>query len=98
MRHRGYLYDRARSWATNKIALPAIHYDDVIETILMSMLYGGRSAYHDAQAAQHQFCTGHGADPPPVLCEGGHTGLEGLQRAAFPAVRLPLYRTDRRDA
>ena len=38
---RGYLYDRARSLGCNKIAL-GHHYDDVIETILMSMLYGGQ--------------------------------------------------------
>ncbi len=36
-----YLYDRARSLGCNKIAL-GHHYDDVIETILMSMLYGGQ--------------------------------------------------------
>ena len=38
---RGYLYDRARALGGNKIAL-GHHYDDVIETILMSMLYGGQ--------------------------------------------------------
>ena len=38
---RGYLYDRASSLGCNKIAL-GHHYDDVIETILMSMLYGGQ--------------------------------------------------------
>lgn len=38
---RGYLYDQARSLGCNKIAL-GHHYDDVIETILMSMLYGGQ--------------------------------------------------------
>ena len=38
---RGYLYDLARSRGRNKLAL-GHHYDDVIETILMSMLYGGQ--------------------------------------------------------
>ena len=38
---RGYLYDHARSLGCNKIAL-GHHYDDVIETILMSILYGGQ--------------------------------------------------------
>ncbi len=37
---RGYLYDYARSIDCNKIAL-AHHFDDVIETTLMSMFYSG---------------------------------------------------------
>lgn len=38
---RGHLYSKARSLGCNKIAL-GHHYDDVIETILMGMLYGGQ--------------------------------------------------------
>lgn len=38
---RGYLYNNARLLGCNKIAL-GHHYDDVIETILMGMLYGGQ--------------------------------------------------------
>ena len=38
---RGHLYSFAKSLSCNKIAL-AHHYDDVIETILMGMLYGGQ--------------------------------------------------------
>ena len=38
---RGYLYDIARKAGCNKIAL-GHHYDDVIETILMGMLYGAQ--------------------------------------------------------
>lgn len=37
---RGHLYHEAQSLGCNKIAL-GHHFDDVIETILMSMLYGG---------------------------------------------------------
>ncbi len=37
---RGYLYSQAQKLGCNKIAL-GHHFDDVIETILMSILYGG---------------------------------------------------------
>lgn len=38
---RGYLYEEAQKLGCNKIAL-GHHFDDVIETILMGMLYGGQ--------------------------------------------------------
>lgn len=38
---RGYLYNKAKELGCNKIAL-GHHYDDVIETILMGMLYGAQ--------------------------------------------------------
>ena len=38
---RGHLYSRSKELGCNKIAL-GHHYDDVIETILMGMLYGGQ--------------------------------------------------------
>ncbi|MGL5260499.1 MAG: ATP-binding protein [Lachnospiraceae bacterium] len=38
---RGYLYNKAKELGCNKIAL-GHHYDDVIETILMGMMYGAQ--------------------------------------------------------
>ncbi len=38
---RGYLYDQAKKLGCNKIAL-GHHYDDVIETILLSIFYSGQ--------------------------------------------------------
>lgn len=38
---RGHLYNKAKELGCNKIAL-GHHYDDVIETILMGMLYGAQ--------------------------------------------------------
>ncbi|MGN1119687.1 MAG: ATP-binding protein, partial [Oscillospiraceae bacterium] len=38
---RGHLYNKARELGCNKIAL-GHHYDDVIESILMGMIYGGQ--------------------------------------------------------
>lgn len=38
---RGYLYAEAQKRGCNKIAL-GHHYDDAIETVLMSLLYGGQ--------------------------------------------------------
>ena len=38
---RGYLYEKAKKLGCNKIAL-GHHFDDVIETILMGMFYGGQ--------------------------------------------------------
>lgn len=91
---RGYLYDRARSLGCNKIAL-GHHYDDVIETILMSMLYGGQVNTMMPKLHSTNFPGMELIRPLYFVKEGGYTGLEGLQRAAFPAVRLPLHRADR---
>ena len=51
---RGYLYSHAKELGCNKIAL-GHHFDDVIETILMGMLYSGKVGDYDAEAAQSEF-------------------------------------------
>ena len=90
---RGYLYAHAREQGCNKIAL-GHHFDDVIETILMGILYGGQINTMMPKLHSTNF-PGHGINPPPVLCKGrGYTGLEGLQRSAFPPVCLPVYGAD----
>ena len=50
---RGYLYNKAKQLGCNKIAL-GHHYDDVIETILMGMLYGASGSDDDAETPQHK--------------------------------------------
>lgn len=50
---RGHLYAFAKEMGCNKIAL-GHHYDDVIETILMGMLYGAQVQTMMPEASQHQ--------------------------------------------
>ena len=61
---RGCLYNKARELGCNKIAL-GHHFNDVIETTVMGMLWGGQLQGDDAQAALKELSR-HGADPPVV--------------------------------
>jgi tRNA 2-thiocytidine biosynthesis protein TtcA len=49
---RGYLYEKAKELGCNKIAL-GHHFDDVIETVLMGMIYSRKNANNDAQTKKH---------------------------------------------
>lgn len=51
---RGFLYAHAKELGCNKIAL-GHHFDDVIETVLMSMLYGGQVNTMMPKLQYHQF-------------------------------------------
>lgn len=49
---RGYLYNKAQELGCNKIAL-GHHFDDVIETVLMGMIYSRKNANNDAKIKKH---------------------------------------------
>ena len=61
---RGYLYSYAKELGCNKIAL-GHHYDDVIETILMGMLYGAQVQTMMPKLHSTNF-ESHGTDPSSV--------------------------------
>ncbi len=75
---RGHLYSKAKELGCNKIAL-GHHFDDVIETIVMGMLYGAQVQTMMPKTSQHEF-SGDGADPSAVSgARGGHHPLDELQ-------------------
>ena len=89
---RGHLYRLCPGLlGCNKIAL-GHHYDDVIETILMGMLYGAQVQTMMPKLHSTNFPGMELIRPLYLIREDGHQGLAGQQRAALHPVRLPLYR------
>lgn len=87
---RGYLYRYAQELGCNKIAL-GHHYDDVIETILMGMLWGAQVQTMMPKLHSTNF-EGMELIRPPLLRPGGrHQGVAGLQRPALYTVRLQVH-------
>ena len=87
---RGWLYKFMQDLGCNKIAL-GHHFDDVIETILMSMVYGVTDSDYDAEAALEELRR-HGAYQTTVHGErGGHYPLGGAERSAFYPLCLPFH-------
>ena len=83
---RGYLYAHARELGCNKIAL-GHHFDDVIETILMGILYGGQINTMMPKLHSTNF---QGME----LIRPLYYVKEEDIRPAFPAVCLPVYGAD----
>ena len=87
---RGHLYNQAKQLGCNKIAL-GHHFDDVIETILMSMIYGGQ--VETMMPKLHSANFGNAADSSDVSDSGsGYQALVPLSRSAIYSVCLSFHR------
>ncbi len=87
---RGYLYSHAKELGCNKIAL-GHHFDDVIETILMGMLYSGKIETMMPKLHSQNF-EGMELIRPMYLIKGiCDQGMERYQWAAFHSVCMPFY-------
>lgn len=74
---RGNLYANARELGCNKIAL-GHHFDDVIETILMSMLYGAQINTMMPKLHSTNFQGMELIRPLYLVKEAGYPGMEGI--------------------
>ena len=97
---RGHLYSKAKELGCNKIAL-GHHYDDVIETILMGMLYGAQVQTMMPKLHSTNFEGMELIRPLYLVREDDikhwrdYNGLHFIQCACKftdTAVRLPVYR------
>ena len=82
---------RRKELGCNKIAL-GHHYDDVIETILMGMLYGAQMQTMMPKLHSTNFPGMELIRPMYLIREADIKALAGLQRSALHPVRLPLHR------
>ena len=87
---RGHLYSYARELGCNKIAL-GHHYDDVIETILMGMLYGSQIQTMMPKLHSTNF-DGMELIRPMYLIREDDIKAWRCERSAFYPVRLQVYR------
>ena len=74
----GHLYSKAKELGCNKIAL-GHHFDDVIETILMGMLYGAQVQTMMPKLHSTNFPGMELIRPLYLVREGGHHPLDELQ-------------------
>ena len=86
---RGWLYKFAQDLGCNKIAL-GHHFDDVIETILMSMVYGGQIQTMMPKLHSRNYAGMELIRPLYMVKRGGHYPLGGAERSAFYPLCLPF--------
>jgi len=93
---RGYLYSHAQKLGCNKIAL-GHHFNDVVETVLMGMLYGGQIAtmmpklssrnFADMQLVRPMYCV----PEDEILAWARYNGLTFIQCACPLAENCSVY-------
>ncbi len=89
---RGHLYNKAKELGCNKIAL-GHHYDDVIETILMGMLYGAQVQTMMPKLHSSNFEGMELIRPMYLIREEDIKQWRDFKRSAFYPVRLVALQT-----
>lgn len=88
---RGYLYKEAQKLGCNKIAL-GHHFDDVIETILMSILYGGEFRTMMPKLHSKNFAGMELIRPLYLVREQDILAWRNYNKLHFLQCSLPAYR------